>query len=105
MRGGKFQNGFINGFLGKISGSLTKSLFAGASPEAMTFGGGAIATIMGGIAAEATGGDFAEGALTAMVVFLYNEIGDYRLENKENKGSGERNRKQSSAILTAYVKE
>ena len=36
----------------------------------MTFGGGAIATIMGGIAAEATGGDFAEGALTAMVVFL-----------------------------------
>ena len=57
MRGGKFQNGFINGFLGKISGSLTKSLFAGASPDAMTFGGGAIATIMGGIAAEATGGD------------------------------------------------
>ena len=43
----------------------------------MTFGGGAVATIMGGIAAEATGGDFAEGALTAMVVFLYNEIGDY----------------------------
>jgi len=29
----------------------------------MTFGGGAVATIMGGIAAEATGGDFAEGAL------------------------------------------
>ncbi len=85
MRGGKFQNGFINGFLGKISGSLTKSLFAGASPEAMTFGGGAIATIMGGVAAEATGGDFAEGALTAMVVFLYNEIGDYRL--RQAKGS------------------
>ena len=43
----------------------------------MTFGGGAITTIMGGIAAEATGGDFAEGALTAMVVFLYNDIADY----------------------------
>ncbi len=43
----------------------------------MTFGGGAVATIMGGIAAEATGGDFAEGALTAMVVFLYNDIADY----------------------------
>ena len=32
MRGGKFQNGFINGFLGKISGSLTKSLFAAEPP-------------------------------------------------------------------------
>ena len=33
-----------------------------------------VATMMGGIAAEATGGDFSEGALTAMVVFLYNDV-------------------------------
>jgi len=45
----------------------------------MKFGGGIVSMITGGIAAEATGGDFSEGALTAMVVFLYNDIGDYRL--------------------------
>ena len=29
----------------------------------MTFGGGTVATIMGGIAAEATGGEFNEGVV------------------------------------------
>jgi len=37
---------------------MTKSLFAGSSPDAMIFGGGMVATMMGGIAAEATGGEF-----------------------------------------------
>ena len=40
----------------------------------MTFGGGAVATIMGGIAAEDTGGDFAEGALTAINCGLYFRV-------------------------------
>jgi len=32
-----------------------------------------------------TGGDFSEGALTAMVVFLYNELGDYRLSQNQGR--------------------
>ncbi len=33
-----------------------------------------IAALFGGMASAASGGDFAEGALTAMVVYLYNEL-------------------------------
>ena len=53
----------------------------------MKFGGGIVSMITGGIAAEATGGDFSEGALTAMVVFLYNELGhiDKEFRNSMNK--------------------
>ncbi len=41
----------------------------GANP----IGEATIAALFGGMASAASGGDFAEGALTAMVVYLYNE--------------------------------
>ena len=74
---------------------MAKSLFAGSSPEVMKLGGGFMTAMMGGLAAEATGGEFSDGALTAMVVYLYNELSVRDLEYL---------RRRRAAIASAYEK-
>ena len=71
IRGGKFKTGLISGMVSKVSGVLinTTSLSNLASFAKMS-----IVSIISGAAAKASGGDFVQGALSAMVVWLYNEI-------------------------------
>ena len=65
LRGGKFKSGFISAVASKLSGVMIAGMeMRGANP----MGEATIAALFGGMASAASGGDFAEGALTAMVM-------------------------------------
>ncbi len=81
LRGGDFKTGFISAIASKLSGAMIAGMgLQGANP----IGEATIAALFGGMASAASGGDFAEGALTAMVVYLYNEVSAV-LDTKEEK--------------------
>ncbi len=63
----------------KLSGAMIAEMgMEGVNP----IGEATIAALFGGMASTASGGDFAEGALTAMVVYLYNDaMADYQQRN------------------------
>lgn len=82
LRGQSGRSGFISGFVGKVSGSLSNSYFGGET-TADTIGSTTVATVFGGLASQATGGDFTEGALRAAFVHLFNEIADYIPEGNQ----------------------
>ena len=68
LRGGSFRSGFISGVVGKVGGRV-----------AINYGGDPIANatiigVFGGIASEAIGGEFYEGAMRAAFVYLYNDV-------------------------------
>lgn len=68
-RGGKFQSGFLGGAVGEFAAPLTRSL-PGGMPVAVMANAG-----VGGAAARLGGGKFADGAMSAAFVYLYNEMG------------------------------
>jgi hypothetical protein len=74
LRGGSFKSGFIGGVIGKASGVATNGI-GGASPMAITLRT-VTAAVFGGLASEATGGSFADGALSAALTHLFNDEAD-----------------------------
>ena len=70
LRGDKFIHGAVSALGSKVSGFATR----GVDPMASAVIAGAI----GGAFAEAAGGDFKQGALTAAFLHLYNELGGER---------------------------
>lgn len=74
LRGDKFIHGAIAGLVAKSSERLTKGLG--------TYDGAVVVATLSGVAAEATGGDFAQGAMTGAIIHLYNFGGND--DNKNN---------------------
>lgn len=74
LRGGSFENGFVSGFISKVSPAAAWAARAGAGDltvpniELRTL----TAALFGGLASVATGGDFVDGAITAATVHLFN---------------------------------
>lgn len=66
LRGDKFIHGAISGLVSKASYYGTEGMG--------TFYGTIIASTLSGVAAEATGGDFAKGAMTGAIIHLYNDM-------------------------------
>ncbi|MBK8455198.1 MAG: RHS repeat-associated core domain-containing protein [Thiofilum sp.] len=73
LRGGSFKSGFVGGIIGKASGVATSGM-GGTSGMAITLRT-VTAAVFGGLASEATGGSFADGALSAALTHLFNEEG------------------------------
>ena len=71
LRGGSFKSGFVGGIIGKASGVATRGM-GGTSGMAITLRT-VTAAVFGGLASEATGGSFADGALSAALTHLFNE--------------------------------
>jgi hypothetical protein len=66
LRGDKFIHGAIAGLAAKSGGPLTDGLGR--------YEGAVITATLSGVAAEATGGDFAQGAMTGAIIHLYNDM-------------------------------
>ncbi|WP_083915660.1 RHS repeat-associated core domain-containing protein [Thiofilum flexile] len=71
LRSGSFKSGFVGAVIGKLSGVATDGM-GGSSGMAITLRT-VTATVFGGLAAEATGGSFQDGALSAALTHLFNE--------------------------------
>ncbi len=75
MQGGKFGHGFASGALSKVSGAYAGGL------DVLPIGDVdlaqvAIAAIVGGTVSEISGGKFANGAVTAAILNIYNQQGE-----------------------------
>ncbi len=78
LRGGKFKTGFISGMASKAISGIMDSMGYDIEP---TFGKSMINIVLSGMASKASGGDFVQGAMSAMVVWLYND-NDPRLNGR-----------------------
>lgn len=92
LRGDKFIHGAISGLTAKVGGYLVGP--GGATEQGLgTLSGTVVVSTLSGVTSEATGGDFAEGALTGAIIHLYNDLSgrmgraaklrEQRLMNKE----------------------
>jgi len=109
LRGQKFKTGFISGIAGKVTGAVINNMDLALEDS---FTKATIAALIGGIAAQASGGDFVEGAMTAMVVYLWNdgiiektqkftrETGLYKFGDYLGRAFGLRDAQYPSAITT-----
>ena len=70
VRGGSFRSGFWGGFVGSMAEGPLSSIEGGGAGK--VFARTAIAATAGGISAELGGGKFANGALSAAFVHLFN---------------------------------
>lgn len=68
LRGGEFKSGFIGGFLGKMTGGLAETMFDDKVAQYIAV------TMIGGAVSEAAGGDFLDGAISAAMVHLFNDL-------------------------------
>lgn len=78
LNGGSFKDGFIGGAVGHWAGGIGESAFGDVATHtdwSDIIGRTAISAIAGGLVADATGGDFAQGAMTAAFVHLFNTEG------------------------------
>ena len=82
--GGKFEHGFISGIIGKAGGEATDAMGFTGDTMSDRIGRTTIVAVFGGMASQATGGDFYEGAMRAAFVHLYN--GEYDTLGKALKG-------------------
>ena len=90
LQGGKFKHGFVSGFFGHVGKNLGTALGFGElgtqqGKSARTF----IAALVGGTVSERTGGKFANGAMTAAIVHLYNAEESFASYMKERLMSGQ----------------
>ncbi len=74
IRGGKFNGGFISAFISKLTGGALQKLGIDGDDAGEIVLGTAATAIMGGLASEASGGSFYDGAVSAAVVYLYNDL-------------------------------
>ena len=80
LRGGKFKNGFISGIVGKAGGQVTDVMGFSGDTMSDRIGSTTIVAVFGGLASDATGGDFYEGAMRAAFVHLYNDLSAEELQ-------------------------
>jgi hypothetical protein len=66
LKGDRFIEGAVAGYLGKVSGKFSVGLDRVSSTM--------VSGMFGGLGATATGGDFLQGAMTAASVHLYNDL-------------------------------
>ena len=71
LRGGEFKDGFLSGSVGHWAGVWAKNNMT----DLDIYGRTAVAAIAGGLASVAGGGKFANGAVTAAFVHLFNQEG------------------------------
>ena len=74
LRGESFRSGFVSGFVGSAGGALTRKLGFTGTTDADRLGSTTITVVFAGLATEASGGDFYEGAMRAAFVHLFNEL-------------------------------
>jgi len=67
IRGGKFKTGLISGMASKLSGIAMRNQSLDSGTKLT------VASMIGGIASKASGGDFFQGAVSAMFVYLFND--------------------------------
>ena len=80
IRGGKFKTGFISGMASKgISAIMRGTSLSKSDPFVkMT-----ITAVLSGMVSKASGGDFVQGAMSAMVVWLYNDFNSLTEKEKQ----------------------
>jgi len=74
LRGGKFINGFISGFASKAVSGIMDNTDLRFEPPFVKM---SINVILSGAISKASGGDFYQGAMSALVVYLYNDLQDW----------------------------
>ncbi len=74
--GGNFQSSFAAGFAGHLAGTAGVSLMGDGTDAGAIISRTTIAATIGGLAAQATGGSFEDGAYQAAMVHLFNREGD-----------------------------
>ena len=81
IRGGKFKTGLVSGMASKLSGIAMRNQSLDSGTKLT------VASIIGGLASKASGGDFFQGAVSAMFVYLYNELknGKFKSPNQAAK--------------------
>ncbi len=85
LRGGKFKTGFISGMASKgISAIMRGTSLSQADPFVKM----SVTAVLSGMVSEANGGDFVQGAMSAMVVWLYNDAADYLAKQQAKSGGG-----------------
>ena len=84
LRGGKFKTGFISGMASKgISAIMRGTSLSKADPFVKM----SVTAVLSGMASKASGGDFVQGAMSAMVVWLYNDMADYIKRQNEGRAN------------------
>jgi hypothetical protein len=68
IRGGKFKTGLISGMASKLSGVAMRNQSLDSGTKLT------VASIIGGLSSKASGGDFFQGAVSAMFVYLFNDL-------------------------------
>jgi len=71
LRGGNFLNGFISGFASKAVSGIMDNTDLRFEPPFVKM---SINVILSGAISKASGGDFYQGAMSALVVYLYNDF-------------------------------
>ena len=75
VSGGSFQSGFAAGFSGHLAGAAGASFMGSGTDAGAVISRTTIAATMGGLVAQATGGNFQDGAYQAAMVHLFNRLG------------------------------
>ncbi len=75
IRGGKFIHGAASALAGKVGGAVSTNIFGamGTGSQSDLFGRTAVSMMFGGLAAEATGGSFEDGAMQGLFTHLFND--------------------------------
>ncbi|TXH72463.1 MAG: RHS repeat-associated core domain-containing protein [Thiothrix sp.] len=84
LQGGKFGQGFASGFFGHLAGGIRAFGVPGTGSFSAMMGRTMVAAVVGGTISQITGGKFANGAMTAAFVHLFNAEGK-RLSKGEAK--------------------
>ena len=89
VSGGSFQSGFAAGFSGHLAGAAGASFMGSGTDAGAVISRTTIAATMGGLVAQATGGNFQDGAYRAATVHLFNRLArsaanSYHRYNKMN---------------------
>jgi hypothetical protein len=72
-QGGKFEHGFMSGFVSSLGGSFMQAN----APNMSTGAQVAMSAVIGGTAEKLGGGKFANGAVTGAYVMMFNHLGDH----------------------------
>ena len=72
LRGGNFQSGFVGAVAGSVAGGASGRVMGSLGVASNVGSRTAVAGIFGGLAAKASGGSFADGAVSAAFTHLFN---------------------------------